>query len=592
MTVTDLGPPDPSSVAADLPPPGATSDAPPAAPPARQHRLRRAIFFRPTFGGLAGALLFWLLSLTPTLLPRAWTMQAAVSAICAAIGYLVGTWIGRGVHAVLHLRGRQPGKAATRRAWIVLGIVAAVLAIAALIAWVISQNDQRDLVTLEHISAIVIPPMLIVTVLLGAVLVIIGRLVGHGIASLERLLDRFVPKALAVFLTFALGAAIFSVVVNEVVIDSFFGWANRTFGSLDNDTPPGVVQPASPLRSGSPASLVPWDTLGAEGRNFAGSAPTVEQLRAFAGPDADVKEPIRVYTGLKSAGSPQERAALAVQELERTGAFDREVLAVVTVTGTGWVDPAAARALEFLHGGDTAMVAQQYSYLPSWISFLVDADKAAEAATALNDAVHQRWSELPEDARPQLIVFGLSLGSYGAEAAFAGPDVAASIANMVDRSDGVLLVGPTDANPVWRQLQAAREPGSPVWRPVFDGGKTVRFANGASDLAGADASWTEPRVLYLHHPSDPVGSVNTASIWQRPAWTRPPTGYDVPDRIFWFPAVTFVQEVADLVAGFSTPPGFGHDYTTDYVAGWAAVAPPAGWSDADSTRLQQYLGAG
>ena len=68
----------------------------------------------------------------------------------------------------------------------------------------------------------------------------------------------------------------------------------------------------------------------------------------------------------------------AVQELERTGAFDREVLAVVTVTGTGWVDPTAARSLEYEHHGDTAIVAQQYSYLPSWISFLVDADKAAE----------------------------------------------------------------------------------------------------------------------------------------------------------------------------------------------------------------------
>ena len=37
----------------------------------------------------------------------------------------------------------------------------------------------------------------------------------------------------------------------------------------------------------------------------------------------------------------------------------------------------------------------QYSYLPSWISFLVDGPKAAEAGTALNEAVHAWWSRLP-----------------------------------------------------------------------------------------------------------------------------------------------------------------------------------------------------
>ena len=136
----------------------------------------------------------------------------------------------------------------------------------------------------------------------------------------------------------------------------------------------------------------------------------MDALKSFAGPTADVKEPIRVYTGLRSAPTPDARAALAVQELERTGAFDREVLAVVTVTGTGWVDPDAARSLEYEHAGNTAIVAQQYSYLPSWISFLVDADKAAATGEALNNAVYQRWSQLPADHRPKLIVFGLSLG--------------------------------------------------------------------------------------------------------------------------------------------------------------------------------------
>lgn len=74
---------------------------------------------------------------------------------------------------------------------------------------------------------------------------------------------------------------------------------------------------------------------------------------------------------------------------------------MVTVTGTGWVDPDAASSIEYLHGGDTALVGLQYSYLPSWISFLVDRDEAAEAGTALYRHVHRRWSQLPAERRPK-----------------------------------------------------------------------------------------------------------------------------------------------------------------------------------------------
>jgi uncharacterized membrane protein len=243
-----------------------------------------------------------------------------------------------------------------------------------------------------------------------------------------------------------------------------------------------------------------------------------------------------------------------------------------------------------MHRGYTAIVAQQYSYLPSWISFLVDADKAADTGTALNQAVYEWWSKLPEGDRPKLIVFGLSLGSFGAEDGFAGSDANASLANMVERSDGVFLAGPTETNAVWRQLQKAREPGSPTWQPVFDGGRTVRWATRPSDLPIPIPGWEPPRVLYFHHPSDPVGLFEFPTIWSRPEWTEAPTGFDVPDRVGWWPIVTWVQTVADLIAGFSTPPGHGHNYATDYVSGWAAVVPPDGWTEADSVRLSQFLG--
>ena len=47
------------------------------------------------------------------------------------------------------------------------------------------------------------------------------------------------------------------------------------------------------------------------------------------------------------------------------GGFDRSVLVVMTTTGTGLVEPANADALEHMYNGDSAIVAMQYSYLPS-----------------------------------------------------------------------------------------------------------------------------------------------------------------------------------------------------------------------------------
>src|SRR4030095_7932846 len=138
------------------------------------------------------------------------------------------------------------------------------------------------------------------------------------------------------------------------------------------------VEPTNdPLRSGGPGSLVSWASLGNQGRTFVAGGPSMDELRQFGGTGA--AHPIRVYAGLDSAPTSRERAALAVRELQRTGAFSRRVLCVITTTGTGWVDPLAVEPLEYLYNGDTAMVGLQYSYLPSWLSFLVDKERAHEA---------------------------------------------------------------------------------------------------------------------------------------------------------------------------------------------------------------------
>ena len=114
-------------------------------------------------------------------------------------------------------------------------------------------------------------------------------------------------------------------------------------------------------------------------------------------------KPIRVYVGLRSAETPRERAKLALEELKRVGGFDRSVLIVVMPTGTGWIDPAAMDSVEYLHGGDVASVAVQYSYLASWLSLLVEPGYGADAARALFTEIYNYWTRLPKESRPNSI---------------------------------------------------------------------------------------------------------------------------------------------------------------------------------------------
>jgi uncharacterized membrane protein len=193
-------------------------------------------------------------------------------------------------------------------------------------------------------------------------------------------------------------------IISGVLLDGLVSIANEAFSVKDTTTEEGVHQPTSSLRSGGPGSLVSWDSLGRQGRKFTGLGPLPADIEAITHQPAE--EPIRIYAGLQSAADAEARAALAVQDLERAGGFQRNNLLVVTTTGSGWVDPASVDTFEYLSGGNSATVAIQYSYLPSWISYLVDQEKAREAGRSLFDAVYDCWSKLPATARPRLFVAG------------------------------------------------------------------------------------------------------------------------------------------------------------------------------------------
>ena len=223
--------------------------------------------------------------------------------------------------------------------------------------------------------------------------------------ALIKWLDKVFPLRLAVLLS---GIGLLLTIWggwSGVLVNSFFAVANQVFAPRDASTAEGITQPASELRSGSPASLVAWETLGEKGRTFVATGPSVDELNAFHGHGA--MEPIRVYVGLKSADTPEARAQLVLDELIRTDAFDREVLVVASTTGTGFLEPNAMTALEYVHNGNVAVAGAQYSYLPSWISLLADQDEVTETSQEVFATIHAYMSTLPEDERPEIYLYGL-----------------------------------------------------------------------------------------------------------------------------------------------------------------------------------------
>jgi uncharacterized membrane protein len=312
---------------------------------------------------------------------------------------------------------------------------------------------------------------------------------------------------------------------------------------------------------------VSWESLGRQGRTIAGTGPTAEEIAEWSGSVAT--EPIRAYAGTLSAEDVEERAELAVADLERAGGFDRANLLVATTTGSGWLDAGAIDSFEYLTGGDSAMVTMQYSYLPSWLSYLVDQKKAREAGRELFDAVYDRWSRLPQTDRPRLFVFGLSLGSFGGETAFSGEY------DLRNRTAGALFAGPPNFNTLYREFTDGRDAGSLEVEPVYKGGRAVRFTNDvAAGVEPVPVPWDETRILYLQHPSDPIVWWGPRLLWDRPDWLEEPVGRDVLDSMVWIPVVTFWQVTADMPLATGVPDGHGHTYTREFVDGWAKILQP------------------
>lgn len=316
-------------------------------------------------------------------------------------------------------------------------------------------------------------------------------------------------------------------------------------------------RPESPLVSGSQASLVAWETLSVQGRRHAGTSLSASQITDVMQESA--QQPIRVYVGLDSAPSEKDRIDLALAELERTGAYERDVIVVVSPTGTGYVNYVMSDAVEYLSRGSVASVALQYSKRPSPMS-LDKVDRGHIQYRMLLNGIGKKLATLPANAhKPRILLFGESLGAWTSQDSL-----------MYQGTDGLMALN------VDRALWIGTPKGS-KWKDQISWGDSlttdrelIGMFNSYADIQALDAEQRDKiRYTLLTHNNDPIAQFGLELLIKQPEWvtdeTKRPEGLN--RAIHYRTPALFVQTLIDMKNALKPIPGefvaSAHDYRAD-----------------------------
>ena len=521
--------------------------------------------------GVVGALVMYGVSVSPSLLARSWQWHAVASGVLSAVGYIVGLTIQRFYALVVPRLGVEitapQSVSIAFRAVLLLGFFLWFL------RWLLQSYRERK--RANHLVGM--RGETLGEYLLGTFCAFILMLFLLGIAWGLQWIGRAIVIVLSqwMHMVFALALSLLILVVivyaltSQVLLKLGINFFTRHARKMNNRTAKGIVQPQVPERSGSPHSCSSWRAVGGQGRVFLGRGPSRADIEAVTGCSA--MEPIRVYAGMPEEGQSLQNAAdLVVEELHRTGAFDRAVILIATSTGSGWVDEWQVQPLEYLTRGNCATASMQYSFVPSSINFLTDLDVSEEAAVILFETIRRAVDEIPEDRRPALFVCGESLGAYASQHVFSG------IVDVLSRTDGALWVGTPAFTPMHAELTAIRHRGSPEVAPVVANGRHVRFVNVPenlwADVYGRElGDWNYPRVVYAQHPSDPVVWWNSELVWHKPDWISEKVDGDVSPHMQYTRGATYIQVLVDMPVAGTAPGGHGHTYHEELIPLWEAI---------------------
>jgi uncharacterized membrane protein len=349
----------------------------------------------------------------------------------------------------------------------------------------------------------------------------------------------------------------------------------RVLGGLvteGRDLDPGfATPPADPEVTAGPGSPIGVTELGREGARFVGSVTTPEGIREVTGADP-VASPVRVFVGVDAADTPEQRVGLAMEELRRTGAFDRAHLLIQAPAGTGYANSFPVDILEVLTRGDSAAVAVGYGLLPSFLS-LTKVQVASHTQRLLLDAI--RLELAGRERRPRLLLYGESLGAKVQQAAVPG--------GPMDLDHYGIAAG------LWVGTPGGEQ--SDVFHALCAG---ESYTVDRPEQLPAVMPQPRPRVWFLEHDGDPVVRFRPALLLNRPAWlpadgTR---GRNIPESMTWKPGITYAQAFVDTMFATNVKPGLfesrGHDYRADLGAVvTAAYDLPADAATAE--RLESYL---
>lgn len=521
--------------------------------------------------GVVGALVMYGVSVSPSLLARSWQWHAVASGVLSAVGYIVGLTIQRFYALVVPRLGVEitapQSVSIAFRAVLLLGFFLWFL------RWLLQSYRERK--RANHLVGM--RGETLGEYLLGTVCAFILMLALLGVAWGLQWIGRAIVSVLSqwMHMVFALALSLLILVVivyaltSQVLLKLGINFFTRHARKMNNRTAKGIVQPQVPERSGSPQSRSSWRAVGGQGRVFLGRGPSRADIEAVTGCSA--MEPIRVYAGMPDEGQSLQNAAdLVVEELHRTGAFDRAVILIATSTGSGWVDEWQVQPLEYLTRGNCATASMQYSFVPSSINFLTDLDVSEEAAVILFETIRRAVDEIPEDRRPALFVCGESLGAYASQHVFSG------IVDVLSRTDGALWVGTPAFTPMHAELTAIRHRGSPEVAPVVANGRHVRFVNVPenlwADVYGRElGDWNYPRIVYAQHPSDPVVWWNSELVWHKPDWISEKVDGDVSPHMQYTRGATYIQVLVDMPVAGTAPGGHGHTYHEELIPLWEAI---------------------
>jgi len=547
---------------------------------------KQILLGKPSMAGLTGAAGGYMAALTPSLLPHKLMFLLLLTALGAITGYAVGATLAWAVSKVLpspHVRWVRAFRfVIPALAWLVALIFTPVA-----VSW---QNEQQSALDMPAPLPSTVT-LIVLTAVIITVLLLLGRVVRvatNGIASLisrigpiQRWKTRAAGKGSSrPTLVMRLATAVALIVIAFLGVRVGLSLLISSYDSVNADSS-GQDPTNLGVNSGSAGSLTPWDTLGREGRFYVSNTMTPDKITAITGQPAQT--PVRVYVGMQQADTPEARTALALKELDRVKAWDRPYLVIYAVTGTGWVNPDGINSLETVTGGDVTTVAVQYSAVPSWIGFVVDQNTTMVQNRDTVNAIVEAWKAKPADSRPELILFGESLGSFGSQAAWDANASPETVANDIQK---VIWIGPPAESTLWKPWQAGRTAG-PAWQPVIGDGKIAHVYIGPEELRAATGQ-TGPTISFVAHPNDPVVYWSPDLLLKKPDWLNAPLGPGVAPQMQWFPVITFLQVGMDLISG-GEPPEVGHNYAAGIGPAVALTVNPPGWTPEQTAKLSAAL---